>query len=385
MKTTVNRALFWLMEACYFVAYYYQTPIQLSYILTFGVSGSVLGIISSLSSFVSVIVIPLVPTLTRKFGVKKVFCLGFVLQILFFGSYLFARNVIIIAIANIINGVAFGITMVLMASAVVSIYPQEKSGAVISLYTMLQALAQATATSAGIYVSNLTGYRNNYIVSTLLSFACLAFCFALSGLEHKPEPAVSAAPAEKGRPRPMLIPLLLLCAFCGVIMSVVQGYTEPFARYTGHTAGLEFYFTVFAGGMAVIRLFLAATIKRLTVRKATLLLSPAVALGMLLMNIQTGAAPLLIGAAFTAIGIGCLQTLAQFRVFQCYPPQSRERASSIFYFGFYGGMIAGNFSGGYLFEGWTQSLFFLFYAAISLLPAACCLVPLGKKNTPITQ
>ena len=381
MKTSLNRAFFWLITVFYFVAYYYQTPIQLSYILTFEVSGSALGIISSLSSFISVLVIPIVPALTRRFGKKPVFLFGFFLQIVFFGLYWFAANIYMIALANILNGIAFGITMVLLASTVVAIYPQEKSGAVISIYTMLQALAQATATSAGIYISNLTSYRSNYVVSTLLSVGCLSFCLLMSdmGRADRSEAAVPGA-EDKSHPGFGLIPMLLLCAFCGLIMSVVQAYTEPFARYTGHTAGLELYFTVFAGTMAVIRLFLAAYIKRLPLKKAALCLSPTVALGMVLMHIQQGSLLLLLGAACAAIGIGCLQTLAQYKVFQCYPPEAGNKASSMFYFGFYGGMIAGNFSGGQLFTGAMQPWFFLFYAGAAMVVALCCLIPTGNKR-----
>ena len=109
MKTSLNRAFFWLITVFYFVAYYYQTPIQLSYILTFEVSGSALGIISSLSSFISVLVIPIVPALTRRFGKKPVFLFGFFLQIVFFGLYWFAANIqslegkAVFAI-NVVNG-----------------------------------------------------------------------------------------------------------------------------------------------------------------------------------------------------------------------------------------------------------------------------------------
>jgi len=378
MKSALNRSFFWLIVICYFVAYYYQTPIQLSYILTFGITGSLLGVITSLSSFVSVMVIPIVPALTRKFGIKPVFLLGFVLQIIFFGLYWLVPHPAAIALANALNGVAFGITMVLLASTAVAIYPQEKSGAVISIYTMLQALAQAIATSLGIYVSNLTSYRGNYVVSTLLSVGCLAFCFLMSDLGQAEEK--KSASSEGSKVGLKLLPLLGMCLFCGIIMNIVQAYIEPFSRYTGYTAGLEVYFMVFAGTMAVIRLFLAATIKKLNVKTAVLTLSPAVALGMLLMNIQQSAPVMLLSAALTAIGIGCLQTLVQYKVFQCYPPEERNKASSMFYFGFYGGMIVGSYSGSVLYTGAFKPSFFLFYAALSVIPAICALLFTRRKR-----
>ena len=151
-------------------------------------------------------------------------------------------------------------------------------------------------------------------------------------------------------------------------------------RYTGHTAGLEIYFMVFAGTMAVIRLFLAATIKKLNVKTAVMALSPAVALGMLLMNLQQSAPVMLLSAAFAAIGIGCLQTLVQYKVFQCYPPEERNKASSVFYFGFYGGMIAGSYSGSMLYTSAMRPNFFIFYAGLSLIPAVCALLFIGRKR-----
>ena len=200
--------------------------------------------------------------------------------------------------------------------------------------------------------------------------------FGLSGAA-KPAHA-GAKPQIRGKLPKNVVPVLLLCLFCGITVNAVQSFTEPFAKRSGQTAGLELFFAVYAGALVLVRFALAGGLTRMKLRSAVLLLSPVTVLAMLLMQYQQSAAALLAAAVAAAMGIGCMQTMSQCLVFERFGPDGKNQASSLFYMFFYGGMIAGSFGGSAIFTSSAGGSLFLLYAALSVLPFAAALLRPGR-------
>ena len=370
----IDFIIFLLISALYYMNNYMLNPILTGYSAELGGSGQLIGLISGAMSAVALFFTPVSGPLADRINRRKLAIFSFSLLILANVGYVLAANAWILLAARIIQGFGFSFSSIILSTIISTMFESKHVGKAISIYALIQALGQAVGPSLGLVVRDACGYRTTFAVALGLTLACLVLLVAVKDFGACPK---NLPPFHLSLENIVVVPLLpvaVICLVCGILIHALQSYLDPFAVLVGHTAGVNIFFTVYAGALLVSRALLTGAMDRYSIGQFVLGCVPLTAAGLLLLQNQTGPVMLLGGAVLCAVGIGSLQTMSQVFLVKHVGLEQRGVANSTYYIGMNLGHTIGGYVGGLLIKGMFAKQFFYFFLPVALLPLLCALL-----------
>ena len=375
-KETIWRGdflVFLLISLLYYINNYMLNPIIAGYSESLGGSGQMIGLISGAMSAVALFFTPVSGPLADRLDRKKLAVFSFCLLLLANVGYTMAGNVCILFACRVIQGFGFSFSSVILSTVVSTMFDSAYVGKALSIYTMVQAVGQALGPSVGLMARDSLGYRLTFGIDVALMAVCLALILFSRNF--------GAKPVRKGPFRisldsiflVRLLPVAVTCFVCGLVLHAIQSYLDPFAALTGHTAGVNVFFTVYAGALLVSRAALTRWMDRLSLGTFVLFCVPLTVLGLVTVQFQASWPVLQLGAVLCAVGIGSMQTISQVFLVKNAGADQRGVANSTYYMGMNLGHTLGGYLGGVWIAGSGAQWFFLYFIVFAVLPLLCAL------------
>ena len=367
--------LFLVMVAFYFLNNYMLNPVLVGYAGSLGGEGAIVGLISGAMSGVALFLTPVVGPLADRFDRKRLTMISFGLLLLANVISLFAPTTEILLAGRIIQGVGFAFASVVLATVVSTMFPNQTIGRAIGVYAAVQALAQVISPTGGILLRDAFGYKAVYVITIVLMTMCLIILLTIRDFGGK-------LPAREAGRRFSLnsiisvpgIPVALTSVICGFLLQIVTNYVDPFAQYTGHTAGVAFFYTVYALSLLLSRFAFSKAMDRLSLGAFAICCCPVTILAFWLIQVQTQAWVLLLGGVLCAIGLGTLQIVAQVALVKNVSASQKGVANSTYYIAMNLGHFLGGYIGGLWIEGAHAGSMFYYSMLCAVIPIAFALI-----------
>ena len=378
--------LFLIMVAFYFLNNYMLNPILVGYANSMGGAGTIVGLISGAMSGVALFLTPVAGPFADRFNRKTLTLISFSLLLIANVISFLAQTTQILLVGRIIQGIGFAFASVVLATVVSTMFPNEVIGRAIGVSAAVQALAQVVSPTGGILLRDAFGYKAVYVVTIVLMAMCLVMLITIKDFGGK-QPSTEAG--RKFSLNSIIsvpgIPVALTSVICGFLLQIVTNYVDPFAQHTGHTAGVAFFYTVYALSLLLSRFAFSKAMDRLSLGVFALCCCPVTILAFWLIQVQTQAWVLLLGGVLCAIGLGTLQIVAQVALVKNVPFNQKGVANSTYYIAMNLGHFLGGYIGGLWIEGSHADSMFYYSMIYAAIPVVCALVFKRKYFAPPTQ
>lgn len=364
---TFKFILLLVISLLYYINNYILNPIIAGHTLLLGGQGQV-GLTSSLLSFVALLLTPFTGPIVDRFDRKKLAVLGFLVLLIsnLIGSLTVSIRLFIFS--RILHGIGFALNSVLLSTLISSIVQKEVLGQAVAIYASVQAFAQAIAPSLGIWIRNHSSSQSVFIFCTIVILVCLMLTSLLKSAELS---SYQKNPFSLKVENVILtagIPVALTGVINGLLLHIIQSYTDPFTAATGYTNGLGMFFTVYALTMLLSRFLLAKQMDTLSIGQFILFCTPLMAAGFYCIQAQRCPEVFWLGGMLCAVGLGSLQIITQVSLVQRAHDFQRGIANSTYYIAMNLGHTIGGYFGGYIVESSFVGYLFYFCIALSFLP-----------------
>ena len=253
------------------------------------------------------------------------------------GASLYALAMLVIAISPVIGIIAamqvfYGIGMSALTTAsgaaVADVTPPSRLGEGMGYYTLGNSIAMAIGPSLGIFLIGDAGnYRNIYICSVFLlaitTFLCWNVCYdapkgdKIRNFSIKDIIEPSAIPAG-------FILMLVVFSFTSVI-----AYISSYAKSVGIN-GIGSFFTIYALGMIVVRLFVGKIVDKFSERYVVIIALTFMSIAFFYIAKIHTLTPLMIIAFILGLGQGAAMPALQKAAIKNVTPQRRGAGNSTY-------------------------------------------------------
>ena len=364
---TFKFILLLVISLLYYINNYILNPIIAGHTLLLGGQGQV-GLTSSLLSFVALLLTPFTGPIVDRFDRKKLAVLGFLVLLIsnLIGSL--TVSIRLFVFSRILHGIGFALNSVLLSTLISSIVQREVLGQAVAIYASVQAFAQAIAPSLGIWIRNRFSSQRVFVFCTIITTGCLALTLLLKASDL---PICSPKAFQLKIENVILvagIPIALTGIINGLLLHIIQSYTDPFTAATGYTNGLGMFFTAYALTMLLSRFLLAKQMDTLSIGQFILFCTPLMAAGFYCIQAQRCPEVFWLGGMLCAVGLGSLQIITQVSLVQRAHDFQRGIANSTYYIAMNLGHTIGGYFGGFIVESSFVGHLFFFCVAFSFLP-----------------
>lgn len=245
----------------FFFSFYLLLPVLPFFIReNFQAGNSIIGAVISCYTLATLCVRPFSGYLMDAYSRKPVYLLALSIFTAVFCGYLFAVTITILIAVRIVHGLSFGLTSVCGNTLVIDVVPSEKRGEGIGYFGVANNIAMAVGPMVGLFVYEK--YSFNVIFIGCMICSMLAALFA-SRIQTKQRPPVKRPPLSLDRfvlVKGLLVGVsFMLLAFA---YGQISNYIALYAKEMNLAISSGFFFTVYAVGQILSRLFSGRMVDR---------------------------------------------------------------------------------------------------------------------------
>ena len=238
----------------FFFSFYLLLPVLPFFIIEqYQAGNAVIGTVISCYTLATLVVRPFSGYMMDTFKRKPLYLLALSLFTAIFVGYLFAATITILIIVRVVHGLAFGLTSVGGNTLVIDVVPSEHRGEGIGYFGVANNIAMAVGPMTGLFVYSQFSFDAIFMGCMACSF--LAALFA-SRIKTKVRPPVKRPPISLDR---FILIKGLLAGVSFMLLAFAYGqisnYIALYAKEMGLTISSGLFFTVYAVGLIVSRLF----------------------------------------------------------------------------------------------------------------------------------
>ena len=238
----------------FFFSFYLLLPVLPFFIMEkYQAGNAVIGTVISCYTVATLVVRPFSGYMMDAFKRKPLYLLALSIFTAVFVGYLFAATITLLLIIRIVHGLAFGLTSVGGNTLVIDVVPSEHRGEGIGYYGVANNIAMAVGPMVGLFVYEHLSY--NVIFMGCMACSLLAALFA-SRIQTKVRPPVKRPPISLDR---FILIKGLLAGVSFTLLAFAYGqisnYIALYAKEMQLTISSGLFFTVYAVGLIVSRLF----------------------------------------------------------------------------------------------------------------------------------
>ncbi len=238
----------------FFFSFYLLLPVLPFFIMEkYQAGNAVIGTVISCYTVATLVVRPFSGYMMDAFKRKPLYLLALSIFTAVFVGYLFAATITLLLIIRIVHGLAFGLTSVGGNTLVIDVVPCEHRGEGIGYYGVANNIAMAVGPMVGLFVYEHLSY--NVIFMGCMACSLLAALFA-SRIQTKVRPPVKRPPISLDR---FILIKGLLAGVSFTLLAFAYGqisnYIALYAKEMQLTISSGLFFTVYAVGLIVSRLF----------------------------------------------------------------------------------------------------------------------------------
>ena len=245
----------------FFFSFYLLLPVLPFFIIEqFQGSNAIIGTVISCYTLATLVVRPFSGYLMDTFKRKPLYLMALLIFTAVFCGYPFATTITMLILIRIVHGLAFGLTSVGGNTLVIDVVPSEHRGEGIGYFGVANNIAMAVGPMTGLFVYEHLSF--NAIFMGCMGCSLLAAFFA-SRIQTKVRPPVKRPHISldrfilmKGLPAGAS---LMLLAFA---YGQISNYIALYAKEMGLVISSGLFFTVYAIGLIVSRLFSGKMVDR---------------------------------------------------------------------------------------------------------------------------
>lgn len=245
----------------FFFSFYLLLPVLPFFIIEqFHGSNAMIGTVISCYTLATLVVRPFSGYMMDTFKRKPLYLLALALFTAIFCGYPFATTITMLILIRVVHGLAFGLTSVGGNTLVIDVVPSEHRGEGIGYYGVANNIAMAVGPMVGLFVYEHLSF--NVIFMGCMGCSFLATLFA-SRIQTKVRPPVKRPPISLDR---FILIKGLLAGISFLLLAFAYGqisnYIALYAKEMGLTISSGLFFTVYAVGLIVSRLFAGKMVDR---------------------------------------------------------------------------------------------------------------------------
>ena len=245
----------------FFFSFYLLLPVLPFFIIEqLHGSKAIVGTVISCYTLATLVVRPFSGYMMDTFKRKPLYLLALVLFTAIFCGYPFATTITMLILIRVAHGLAFGLTSVGGNTLVIDVVPSEHRGEGIGYYGVANNIAMAVGPMVGLFVYEHLSF--NVIFMGCMGCSFLASVFA-SFIRTKVRPPVKRPPISLDR---FVLVKGLLAGVSFLLLAFAYGqisnYIALYAKEMGLTISSGLFFTVYAVGLIVSRLFAGRMVDR---------------------------------------------------------------------------------------------------------------------------
>ena len=245
----------------FFFSFYLLLPVLPFFIIDqYHAGNAVIGTVISCYTLATLVVRPFSGYMMDTFKRKPLYLLALCLFTAIFCGYPFASTVTILTIVRVVHGLAFGLTSVGGNTLVIDVVPSEHRGEGIGYFGVANNIAMAVGPMTGLFVYEHFSY--NVIFMGCMACSLLAALFA-SRIQTKVRPPVKRPPISLDR---FVLVKGLLAGLSFLMLAFAYGqisnYIALYAKEMELSISSGLFFTVYAVGLIVSRLFAGKMVDR---------------------------------------------------------------------------------------------------------------------------
>ena len=359
----------------FFFSFYLLLPVLPFFIIDHYQAGnSVIGTVISCYTLATLVVRPFSGYMMDTFKRKPLYLLALSLFTAVFVGYLFAATITILIIVRVVHGFAFGLTSVGGNTLVIDVVPSEHRGEGIGYFGVANNIAMAVGPMTGLFVYEHFSF--NVIFMGCMACSLMAALFA-SRIHTRVRPPVKRPPISLDR---FILIKGLLAGVAFMLLAFAYGqisnYIALYAKEMNLTISSGLFFTVYAVGLIISRLFAGKMVDRGKVTQTIALglgITVFALLGLGLCHYLNAIGTTYTAVAFLLIALCCgLGFGAAFPSFNALfinlgTNAQRGTATSTYLTSWDLGLGIGIFSGGMLVEHFSFSTAYLVASAVVLV------------------
>lgn len=375
---TRDVALVMAAAFCYMASNMIGTPLMPGYAGELGATGTVLGVVSGMMSFVSLFCRPIAGNLADRLSKRLIVGVGSALYLVSSLWYAFATSPGSLIAARMVNGVAFACCSVCLATWMATLLPIRHMGAGMGLYGTVNALAMAIGPAIGIEVQRLVGYRATFLMSAVLAVVMVAAVLlvrdggrpvgaaargaagdgdARTDGARTADGGAESAVRRAGPPRrllgaviePRVLPLALVFMLFVAPYYATQSFVVEYAAARGFHVAVSLFFPLYALALLILRITLRDLFDRKSFRFFFVACSACMLAALLCLDLMANNAVLVAAAVLTAFGYGVMSSVTQSQAVIIAGRAHAGLANSTYYVGIDLGMTLGSLLGGFLY------------------------------------
>ena len=350
-----------------------------TYAAYLGAGAVLVGMISGLYFGVAFAARPVAGPVITLLDKKKIILFTYAMGVVTNAAYAVAGTVPMFILARVLHGIQFAFVGSLNLTIASDSLPKEKLGSGIGIYGIGTSLAQAIGPTVGIAIRDWGtaawvekgGYTAVFLTAALVMLVALIPCTMIPS--RKPTAEERAVIGKWYRnivARETLLPALLMC-FVSMSSILYTSYMVPYASELG-VAGIGSFFTVYAVGLVATRPFFGKLSDKVGAGKVIVPGIICFALSFLIIGLSRGLPPLLLAAAFGAVGFGALNPIMQTVCIRTVTPERRGVASNTQYFGIDLGYFVGPLLAGMVYD--RSGTYSVMYLVNGIVPLAVTLL-----------
>jgi len=301
---TLPFILMFIVNALNGISSYMVNPLMPDFLVAKGVAFEVTGVISSLLSWVALVIRPFSGAMSDKLNKKKLMFYSYLAMVLCMVGYSLVRDLPMVILVRIIHGIAFAISGTTSMAFATSSIPKNRIAEGISYLGIAMLIGTMIGPQFGASIATLYGIEQIFTVAAILCIICLAIIWFL------PYKYVSISKnSQKNKinfsdffAKELLIYVVLIGLF-SFGNGIISYYLVNFGKVRG-IENIALFFTVNSIAMLVMKPFVG---KLQDAKGIKIILYPAFAIyaiGMIILANARSLFLVLISAVFKAMGQG---------------------------------------------------------------------------------
>ena len=245
----------------FFFSFYLLLPVLPFFIKEqFHGSNAIIGTVISCYTLATLVVRPFSGYMMDTFKRKPLYLLALSLFTAIFCGYPFATTITMLIMIRVVHGLAFGLTSVGGNTLVIDVVPSEHRGEGIGYFGVANNIAMAVGPMTGLFVYEHLSFNAIFMGCMACSFMAALFA---SRIKTKVRPPVKRPPISLDR---FILIKGLLAGVAFMLLAFAYGqisnYIALYAKEMGLTISSGLFFTVYAVGLIVSRLFSGKMVDR---------------------------------------------------------------------------------------------------------------------------
>lgn len=313
--------------------------------------------------------------LQDRYGRKRLLAAGALLFLANTAAYLFVRDMTVIFLLRVCNGVSQGIYFGAASTIVADIVPPERLVDGIGYFSIAGSVGAAVSPMAGLWVFERLGAQPLFLFAALSAAVGAAFPLFIRtqgrGASGTPKEGAGRPAGKRWAGLAAVVEFsVLVPALVSFFLTLGNSSVTNFLASCGVSRGIEnvsLYFMVNSAAMILTRLFTGKLVKRFGDTRLIFAGAGTFLAALLFVAFARSSAPVVVAGVLAGFGLGLATPLINALVFRFAPEERRGVANSTF--GLFGDLGSG--LGGAVWGGVTQ---YAGYTAAYLLSGVCVLI-----------